>query len=352
MTAKRRDPSVPAWDHDDIDSSSPPEIEDPYFDGDLEAWVLSRHADVLAAFQSPTLSVVGARAGNAPDDVDEVSRLQMRAETQEALSPSKLREWREQWLPAVQALVEKLPIDRPVDLIGEYARPVCFPLAVLATGVGPADAERLEKIARHVSAAAAEPFDPNLRSLAKASEAELQGCFHAGPLPLRDPGFVALSQTLPCLMANAWFALLRHPREWSRLHQQSELMPQAMEELLRYAGLTRVLFRQATAATDLNGFHIRAGERIVLRLFPANRDPERFPDPGRLDITRRVANQLTLGAGPHACVGASLIRMAAIVATQPLLERFAGAELIGPVEWQGGAGFRSPKSLPVRLRAK
>jgi cytochrome P450 len=283
---------------------------------------------------------VGPNSNNVPDDADEGARLQMRAETLEALSPAKLREWRDQLLVLANERLEKLPADRPVDLMDEFARPLCLALAVMATGADPSDAERLEKLARHVSISSAEPYNATLRAQAKAAETKLQPCFHAGPLPLRDSGFVALSQTLPCLLANAWFALLRQPGEWTRLYQQPSLLAQAMEELLRDAGLTRILFRRSMADTNLNGTEIRAGERIILRLFAANHDP-----------FRRGASHLTLGAGPHSCVGASLIRTAAIAITQPLLERFATADLIEPVEWQGGSGFRSPKSLKVWLHA-
>jgi cytochrome P450 len=151
------------------------------------------------------------------------------------------------------------------------------------------------------------------------------------------------------LLGNAWFALVQHPLEWSLLHQQPELTEQAIEELLRYAGLARTLFRTATADLDLNGFSIRKGERIILRIVAANRDPERFSDPHRVDITRRDGGHFTLGAGPHSCVGAGLIRMAATTITHPLMRRFRSASLALPVRWQGGSGFRSPSSLWVSV---
>src|SRR5258708_15826017 len=150
---------------------------------------------------------------------------------------------------------------------------------------------------------------------------------------------------MPCLLGNAWFALMQHPQEWSVLHQQPELMEQAMEELLRYAGLTRILSRVATSDIELNGAFIRRGERIILRIIAANRDPERFSHPNQVDVTRRDAGHLTLGAGAHACVAASLIRMAAIAITHPLMQRFASVNPARPVDWQGGSVFRFPKSL-------
>lgn len=267
----------------------------------------------------------------------------------DALSPARLRMWREQLTPEVHALVGSLPIDEPVDLIDGYARPLCLSLAAMVTGISRDDAEGLRQRAYRISNAAAEPYDPALRVSAKSASAELRGYFHSGPEALRDSGFVALSQTMPCLLGNAWFALMQHPQEWRLLHQQPELMEQAMEELLRYAGLTRILSRVATSDIELNGAFIRRGERIILRIIAANRDPERFSHPNQVDVTRRDAGHLTLGAGAHACVAASLIRMAAIAITHPLMQRFASVNPARPVDWQGGSVFRFPKSLWVCL---
>jgi cytochrome P450 len=351
MPAKRDNPFVPAWSQDQLDSRCPPEMEAPYFDDQLRAWVLSSHADILAAFRASSLWPSGPNERDAGEPSADIERLKMRWETIEALSPAQLRTWRERIIPEVDGLVNKLPAGEPVDLMDGYARPLCLSLAAMVTGISRDAAEGLREMARWVSASAAEPYDPAVRLGAKAANAELRGCFHSGPEALRDSGFVALSQTLPCLLGNAWFALLQHPQEWSLLHQQPELTEQAIEELLRYAGLARILFRTVTADLDLNGFSIRKGERIILRIVAANRDPERFPDPHRVDITRRDGGHFTLGAGPHSCVAAGLIRMVATTLTHPLLQRFRSASLALPVHWQGGSGFRSPSSLWVSFTA-
>ena len=89
---------------------------------------------------------------------------------------------------------------------------------------------------------------------------------------------------------------------------------------------------------------------MILMLASANRDPEQFPDPDRLDITRAAAGQIALGAGPHSCVGASLIRMAAAVATGAFVSRFDTAMRGTSIEWRGGSGFRWAASLQVLLR--
>jgi cytochrome P450 len=351
MPAKRDNPFVPAWSQDQLDSRCPPEMEAPYFDDHLRAWVLSSHADILAAFRASSLWPSGPNERDASEPSPDIERLKMRWETIDALSPAQIRAWRERIVPEVEGLINSLPTGKPVDLMDGYARPLCLSLAAMVTGISRGAAEGLREMARWVSASAAEPYDPAVRLGAKAANAELRGCFHSGPEPLRDSGFVALSHTLPCLLGNAWFALLQHPQEWSLLHQQPELTEQAIEELLRYAGLARILFRTVTADLDLNGFSIRKGERIILRIVAANRDPERFSEPHRLDVTRRGGGHFTLGAGPHSCVAAGLIRMVATTLTHPLLQRFRSASLALPVRWQGGSGFRSPSSLWVSLTA-
>src|ERR1700691_17028 len=349
MPAKRDNPVVPAWSQDQLDSHCPPEMEAPYFDDHLRAWVLSRHADILAAFRDSRLSLAGPNDKDGGEPPAESDRLKMRWETMDALSPAQLRAWRGRIIPEVDGLVNRLPAGEAVDLMDGYARPLCLSWAAMVTAISWEVAEGLREMARWVSASAAEPYDAAVRLGAKAANAELRSCFHSGPEPLRDSGFVALSQTLPCLLGSAWFALVQHPQEWSLLHQQPELTEQAIEELLRYAGLARILFRTVTADLDLNGFSIRKGERIILRIVAANRDPERFSEPHRLDVTRRGGGHFTLGAGPHSCVGAGLIRMVATTLTHPLVQRFASANLALPIQWQGGSGFRSPSSLWVYL---
>jgi cytochrome P450 len=341
MHAQRDNPSLPAWSRDQLDSPLPPEIEAPYFDDDLGAWVLSRHADILAAFRESSLM-------NSASN-DEPGRLKMREEIAEALYPARLRAWCEQLIPEAESLAAALPTDVPIELMETYARPICLSLATMVTGISRETAQRLVGAARQVSLSSAEPRDLARKETAKAANAELRGCFHSGPEALRDSGFVAMTQTMPGLLGNAWFALVQHPHQWNLLHRQPGLLDQAVEELLRYAGLSRIVSRKATADIELSGCSIRTGDRIVLRILAANRDPDRFDRPNEVDVTRRDAGHLTLGAGPHACVAASLIRMMAIAITRPLVERFPSAKFAGPTEWLGGSIFLAPKDMWVRF---
>src|SRR6201996_3324625 len=126
MHTRRDNPSIPAWREDQLDSLSVPELEAPYFDDALKAWVLSRYADILAAFYSSSLSPAspasdhdsqpsgeGAECERAEG---ERARLKMRAEAMASLSPAQLRAWRDQFAPAARALAGSLPLGEPVSL--------------------------------------------------------------------------------------------------------------------------------------------------------------------------------------------------------------------------------------------
>ena len=327
-------------------------IQDIYFCKDRNAWVVSQYADILAVFRSPFLHPVGPRAKLKADqqESNDDERLRMRADTSNALSPAVLRSWKKEITGLAQRLLDGFAIRRPVDLVHEYAEPVCHRLAALATKITPVEAESLSVLAAEISASAAEPFDQSLAAKAKTAEAQLRPHFHAGPLPLRDSGFVALSQTLPRMLANIWLALIQQPSEWNRLHLEPALTPRAVEELLRYAGLTRILFRMASKPTHINGTAIQEGDRLILRVAAANRDPARFHDAGCLDISRHNINHFALGNGRHSCVGAPLLRMALVSLTFPLVMRYREALLVQEnISWEGGAGFRFPSDLRVFL---
>ena len=349
MPASTEIPSQALWGEDRPDSPVPPVAEPPYFDPTLDAWVFSRYADIVAALRNPFLVPASATKAKAPEQQDDEQQQKMRAEAQAGLPASSLRLWKHQLARHSEQLVRLLPQDRPIDLLGEYARPLCLSLASTITGVKHSDPEKLCEHARAVSAFAADPYNPVLKAPAKSANAELHPFFPPGPETLRSSGFVALTQTMPALLGNTWFALLQHPDEWLRLHLHPEWMEQAIEELMRYSGFTRILARMAVADTCVNGTQIQKDQRIVLRLIAANRDPESFSCPNDIDLNRRGAAHLSFGTGPHACVAAGLLRMIAVTISAPLLTQFATAQLASNVDWKGGAIFLAPKFLWVHL---
>jgi cytochrome P450 len=142
------------------------------------------------------------------------------------------------------------------------------------------------------------------------------------------------------LLANCWLPLVERPDEIERLAANPDWMPRAVEEMLRVAGVPRMVFRRAAT-----------GERLTLMLADANRDPEQFADPDRLDVSRAPAGQLSLGGWLHSCVGGPLIRMAIGVATAAWVPRFAAIEKNARVEWRGGPILRWPVDVLIRLKS-
>jgi len=223
-------------------------------------------------------------------------------------------------------------------------------VAFEVTHADPSQTKRLCEMAALISSAAADPRDPDLKVRARLADKELQQLFPDPQSPVAGPAFVALSQTLAALLSSGWLALLQHPAELARLHSYPDLAAAAVEELLRFCAVPRTLSRIAMADTNTSGVTVPCGGRVVLDVASANRDPNRFADPNRLDLSRRSGGHFALGAGPHACVGASLIRMAMEVATRAFAVAFGWAGLYGSVEWRGGSGFRWPDVIPVELK--
>ncbi|WP_446040680.1 cytochrome P450 [Streptomyces sp. SID1121] len=152
--------------------------------------------------------------------------------------------------------------------------------------------------------------------------------------------------------ANMIYALLTHPDHMARLRAEPGLLPAAVEELLRFiphrngVGLARV----ATEDVTVRGVRIRAGEAVYASYLTANRDPDVFADPGRLDFDRGPTPHLAFGHGPHYCVGPTLARLESRIMIASLLERLPRLRLAVPrdeVRWRRGALIRGPEALPV-----
>jgi hypothetical protein len=130
-------------------------------------------------------------------------------------------------------------------------------------------------------------------------------------------------------------------------------MPIAVNEMLRAASPSRALFRTAATDTTVGDAHIRCGERVILLLSAANRDPAHFPAPHVIDLTRSIPAHLAFGTGAHRCIGASLVRMAAATITAALLGQTRALSLVDAdvltLGWTGGFAIRAPSTLTVVL---
>jgi cytochrome P450 len=158
-------------------------------------------------------------------------------------------------------------------------------------------------------------------------------------------------ETTTNLIGNAVDLLIRHPEAMTDLRLHPEATEIAVEEFLRMESSNQLGNRRAIRDTVLGGADIAAGSYVHICIGAANRDPDQFPDPDRLDIRRQPNRHLAFATGIHACAGMSLARMEAQVAVGRLLRRFARIEPIAPPVRGGRARFRGFTSYPVRLSA-
>ena len=322
---------------------APPSV--PFFDPAENAWVVSRYADVLAALREPALRPAGPQ--KAPAHV--------REDVLDTLSQSKLADWQEQIESLADRNAAELPAGRPVDLVSEVLRPWSLSVATIMLGFDAPACQQLTALQQHLAAGNADTPVPR-RSLPsvwlavrrRIANARLDSLLRNARVRGAKSLFIGLSQTVPFFLANAWLALLENPSQLGRLRTEPHLIPRAIEELLRYCGTVHTLVRKADRTVELAGVAIAKDQKVLLKVAVANRDPKQFADPDSLDITRR-SGHIALGMGPHSCVGAMAVRIAAISATRAFAGKLAQAELIEPVIWRRGSVHGSPFALRVRF---
>ncbi|WP_410603593.1 cytochrome P450 [Amycolatopsis sp. lyj-90] len=139
-------------------------------------------------------------------------------------------------------------------------------------------------------------------------------------------------ETTANMLALGTFALLENPGQLAELRADAELLPGAVEELLRYLSVADIFFRYATEDLELGGETIPAGSTVVVSLLAANHDPRRFTDPGTLDIHRNARGLLSFGHGVHQCLGQQLSRIEMRAGFEGLLRRFPDLELAVPAD--------------------
>jgi cytochrome P450 len=157
-------------------------------------------------------------------------------------------------------------------------------------------------------------------------------------------------ETTTTTITSAIKLLLEHPDQRALLASDSKLNGRVVEEVLRYEGAIKVLHRWALEDVTLHGQTIPAGERVLLLPAAANRDPRKFTDPDRFDITRAPNPHLGFGKGIHACIGAMLARIEMRVAIARILERLPGLRLAPDqpeLRWMPSLASRGLVSLEI-----
>ncbi|WP_409180774.1 cytochrome P450 [Amycolatopsis sp. VS8301801F10] len=164
--------------------------------------------------------------------------------------------------------------------------------------------------------------------------------------------FVAGHETTVNLIGNGLLALLRHPDQLELLRSDPDLIPGAMDELTRYDAPVQIVSRLLDEPVQLGEAVLPAGSKAMLLFGAACRDPERYPDPDRLDVTRGAVKNLAFSGGPHYCLGAALGKMEAATVLRELLGRYRGIGMVdeGELRWRGNVSFRGLESFPLMLK--
>jgi cytochrome P450 len=258
----------------------------------------------------------------------------------------------------------------PVDLVKEFALPVPSLVICALLGVPYADRESFqansakflvkdvtldEKMAAYtglttylaelVTSKRAAPGDDILSDLARHDDLTIDELTGIAFLLL-----LAGHETTANMLALGTFALLEHPDQLAELRADPELLPGAVEELMRYLSVVDIFFRYATEDIELGGEKIAKGSTVVISLLAANHDPMRFDNPDTLDIHRRARGHLSFGHGVHQCLGQQLARIEMRAGFEGLLRRFPTLALAipaGEVKLKTDMNIYGVHELPV-----
>jgi cytochrome P450 len=354
---------------------APPDLPDEYtvYSYDLVSQVLRDNhtfsSEVYAAMMGPVM-------GHTILEMDEPEHRHHRGLVAEAFRQKTLARWESELVSAVVDELIDAFVDRRdgrAELVREFTFP--FPVQVIARilGLPRSDYPRFQRWSlelisvgtdwdRGIAASGklrdyfkeivdrrrAEPADDLISDLAHA---EIDG--HT----LSDEEiFAFLRLLLPAGVettyrssGNLLFGLLTHPDQLAAVRGDRALLPQAIEEGLRWEPPLHGIARVATVDTELGGVAIKAGAVLSVAIGAANRDETRYPEPDRFDIFRDPQQHIAFGFGPHMCLGMHLARMETRVAVDALIERLPDLRLDpdGDDPHIRGQIFRSPTALPV-----
>jgi cytochrome P450 len=150
-------------------------------------------------------------------------------------------------------------------------------------------------------------------------------------------------------LGNALYCMARYPEQWRTLREKPNLIRGAFEEVLRFEAPVQTFFRTTTRPVEVAGVQLGEGEKVLLFLAAANRDPRRWDRPDTFDVTRRAAGHMTFGTGIHGCVGQAVARLETEAILTALASRAASLELTGEPKWRLNNTLRGFDTLPLRV---
>ncbi|MBT2385536.1 cytochrome P450 [Streptomyces sp. ISL-11] len=315
--------------------------------------------------------------GNGLLDLEPPDHTRIRRLVSKAFTPRTIENLAPVVARLARGLVDELLAEGGGDLIGTVAEPL--PVAVIAEMLGIPEADR--KLLRPWSAAICgmyelNPDEEKARNAVRASldfsaylreliadrrtrpgDDLITALVHAHDegdrlteqemvstcVLLLNAGHEATTNTT----GNGWWALFRNPDQLAALRADPGLLPGAVEELMRYDTPLQLFERWVLDDIEIAGTVIPRGSEVALLFGSANRDPARFPDPDRLDVTRADNPHISLGAGIHYCLGAPLARLELIASFGELLRRAPRLQLMAEPEWKPGFVIRGLRELLV-----
>ena len=359
----------------------------------LRGWVFTLHADVNAILSDHRRFSSDPRNGSVPVlrramlpppeeytmlTLDPPDHTRVRALASQAFTPNAVAALDPRMRGHLGTLLDGIADPSAFDLMESVARPLFLIVIAEMLGVPPEDrapfaswsargARLLEPTIGirewRAGRAACQAFDAYFRRIIRQRRASPRDDMVSALVRARDEEarlsdretlnmlralVAAGNETTVNLIGNGFLALLRHPEQLERLRADPELIPGAVEELLRFDPPVQTDFRCVLADCEVNGQALRQRENVVLLLGAANRDPEVFEDPDRLDVRRRAPGHLSFGSGIHHCLGAPLVRLAGRIVLEMLLERFRSIQLAGHrPRFRPGVVLRGLESLPV-----
>lgn len=349
-----------------------------YRDPDGRFVALSRFEDVYAATTDwERFSSVGKTDANVKptmNALDPPRHTKVRALISRGFTPKRVRDLEPQIRAIARSLVDDFARRGSVDAIADYA--AILPSLVMGRLIGLPDdliavcRELTDEFMHHTAPQAAdgpaprayeifarlyderrrEPADDLLTALLQA-EVDGERLSEDELLAFGWLLLVGGNDTTTNLIGNGLELLARHPEQRRKLVEDPELVPAAVEEVLRVASPTHTLPRIAAVDVPLHGEVIEAGARVLLLWAAANLDEREFRDPERFDVERGAPRHLALGHGVHYCLGASLARMEARVAWEELLRRIPAYELAAEPEHFASTTFYGFESLPLTFQA-
>ncbi|GAB3817114.1 cytochrome P450 [Micromonospora zhanjiangensis] len=354
------------------------------------AWLATRHADVRTVLGDSRFSRAAAvgrdEPRNTPHQLDqgmlamdppEHSRIRRLAA--KAFTARRVQQLRPRTEQIAGELVDgMLAAGPPADLVAHLATPLPIRVICDLLGVPVADQDRFhvwseaivsttslppERIQEYIQnlfgymgelldARRREPADDLLTALAQARDERADQLTGEEVVQLAAGLLAAGHETTVTQIPNFVYVLLTNPEQWNRLRADPDLLPSAVEELMRFVplGATAAFARYATEDVELSGVLVRAGEPVIAAIASANRDETVFDQPNTLDLGRATNPHVGFGYGAHHCIGAQLARMELQVALRVLLDRTPGLRLAVDVDelvWKSGLLVRGLTSMPV-----